>query len=422
MFESALPDEGKSTARSGPGTRGATGRVAAVHRQARHTLTIAALFVIAAPVAAIAPHRTGPWLPLHLFLVGGLLSAISGVTQLLAVTWSAAPAPKPSHAALQRWLLATGAVGLTVAREFDAPTAVLAASGTLVIGALVLLVALLAQIRTAAPLPRFHPAIDGYLTAILLGIAGSIAGVLLATGAADRDYARVRSAHLTVNLLGLVGLVIAATVPYFIATQARTKMSTHAKPTAVRFVVGTMTIAVLAAATGLLLDRRSVTAAAFAAYALGVVGLFAFVPRLSRRQLAWAGPRLLLLITGILWWAITTGLLAASAAHDTPLPDRLVQTLVIGGFAQILAASLAYLAPVLRGGGHHHLTQGFSTTRSWTALIAANAAALAALTEQHLVLATALVVWAVDLAIRMLRLLRRPTPATAATDRDDSEL
>ena len=118
---------------SGPGTRGATGRVAAVHREARQTLAIAVLFVIAAPVAAIAPHRTGAWLPLHLFLVGGLLSAISGVTLLLAVTWSAAPAPRPSHAAVQRWLLALGVVGLTVARELDAPTAVLAVCGALVI-------------------------------------------------------------------------------------------------------------------------------------------------------------------------------------------------------------------------------------------------------------------------------------------------
>ncbi|HRD99682.1 MAG TPA: hypothetical protein PLV68_00185, partial [Ilumatobacteraceae bacterium] len=58
----------------------------------------------------------------------------------------------------------------------------------------------------------------------------------------------------------------------------------------------------------------------------------------------------------------------------------MLQALVIGGFAQILVASLAYLGPVLRGGGHRRLSAGFAITRSWTSLAAGNAAALAALT------------------------------------------
>ena len=44
--------------------------------------------------------------------------------------------------------------------------------------------------------------------------------------------------------------------------------------------------------------------------------------------------------------------------------------LVLGGYVQILVASLAYLAPVLRGGGHVRLSAGFATTRSWLALTA----------------------------------------------------
>lgn len=404
------PAGGQPSAGSALSTRGATGRVAAVHHQARQTLTIAALFTISAPVAAIVPHRTGAWLPLHLFLVGGLLSAISGATQFLAVTWSAAPAPKPSHAALQRWLLAAGAVGLALARELDAPTAAIAAAGTLVIGALVLLGALLAQIRATALVSRFHPAIDGYLVAIFLGVTGSVVGVLLASGAADRDYARVRSAHLAINLLGFVGLVIAATIPYLIATQARTKMSRRATSIAVRFVVAAMATAALAASVGYLLDRPGVVAAGLGAYSIGVCSLLTFFPPLGRRHLEWAGPRLLQLCTGILWWAATTGMLAASAIRSDALPDQIVRALVIGGYAQILTASLAYFAPVLRGGGHRRLTAGFSITRSWTALIAGNAAALAALTQQRAALAGALVVWAGDSAVRALRLVRSPTP------------
>ncbi len=57
---------------------GEAGRVRVAQRQARLTLAMAAVYTATAPIAALAPHRTGWWLPLHLFLVGGLLSAISG--------------------------------------------------------------------------------------------------------------------------------------------------------------------------------------------------------------------------------------------------------------------------------------------------------------------------------------------------------
>lgn len=44
--------------------------------------------------------------------------------------------------------------------------------------------------------------------------------------------------------------------------------------------------------------------------------------------------------------------------------DRsILRILVLGGFAQILVASLAYPGPVLRG-GHDRLTAGFAFTRS----------------------------------------------------------
>ncbi|MFP5487245.1 MAG: hypothetical protein ACLGHQ_02935 [Acidimicrobiia bacterium] len=59
----------------------------------------------------------GWWLPLHLFVVGALLTAISAVAQMLAVTWSAAPATWPTVATTQRWLLAAGTIALVTARE-----------------------------------------------------------------------------------------------------------------------------------------------------------------------------------------------------------------------------------------------------------------------------------------------------------------
>ncbi|MGH9133470.1 MAG: hypothetical protein ACRDZZ_06005 [Ilumatobacteraceae bacterium] len=80
---------------------------------------------------------------------------------------------------------------------------------------------------------------------------------------------------------------------------------------------------------------------------------------------------------------------------------------MIGGFAQILVASLAYLGPVLRGGGRRPLTAGFALTRSWVSLAAGDAAAVAALVGHAQALAAALAIWLTDIVVRAGRLLAR---------------
>lgn len=166
----------------------------------RPTLAVAAAFTFAAGVAAVVPHHTGPWLPLHLFLVGGLLTAISAATQFLAVTWSAAPPPPQALVGTQRVLLAFGVLGLGLGRELNASPVFLGAAGSTVIASFVLLQVWLVGIRTAGKLDRFRPAIDGYLIAVSFGLLGCGAGIALASGvAADRDDL-LRSAHLIVNV------------------------------------------------------------------------------------------------------------------------------------------------------------------------------------------------------------------------------
>ena len=110
------------------------------------------------------------------------------------------------------------------------------------------------------------------------------------------------------------------------------------------------------------------------------------------------------LAAGVAWWAAMTVALAVATIRETD--DRaILQALVIGGFAQILVASLAYLGPVLRGGGHRRLTAGFAITRSWVSLAAGNTAALAALVGHGPTLGVALAIWLTDLTIRAGRLL-----------------
>lgn len=372
-----------------------------MHAQSRRGLLVAAAFVAAAVVAGAT--RDGWWLPLHLFLVGGLLSAISAASQMLAVTWSASPAPTRAVATAQRWALAAGAVTLAVGRETDRSW-MLVVGGVTVAMAILVLAAILIGIRKEALTDRFVPAIEAYVAAVVAGSIGMSLGIVLGVGRAGERAADLRGAHVVLNVFGLVGLVIAGTLPYFAATQARSRMSPLATRAAMRLVLLGLGVATAVAATGEILDRGVVVACGLVGYALGLLGIAAMLPVYAPARLRWAGPRVAQLLTGIAWWAAMTVALAVVAIRNES-DHAIVQALVIGGFAQILVASLAYLGPVLRGGGHRRLTSGFATTRSWMSLAAGNAAAVAALTGHDRILAALLVVWLADAAVRAGRLL-----------------
>ncbi len=380
-------------------------RVADAHVQARRTLGVAAAFAVASPLAAVLPHDTGAWLPLHLFLVGALVTAISGATQLLAVTWSTAPAPPAGLAAAQRWTVAVGAIGVAAGRELDID-AVTGTGATLVGIGLALLAAVLVGVRRAAGTDRFAPAIDTYLAALACGGFGIVLGGIIAAGDPGAWWVRLRGAHLAANVFGLVGLVIAGTLPFFVATQVRMKMAPRASPTRVRTHGAGLTGAVVVTALGHLLDRPGVAALGLVAYAALLVLVVTILPRPGRRQLDWAGPRLLQLVAGIAWWVVATLLLArAWSSGGGPDEAAVLRALAIGGYAQILVASLAYFGPVLRGGGHERLSAGFATTRSWPGLVAGNAAAGALLAGADGLAVVALVAWAIDTAWRAVRLV-----------------
>lgn len=397
------------------------GRVSAAHDQARRGLTVSAAFVVVAVVGLAAPGVGHWWSPLHLFAVGGLLGAISAVAPMLAVTWSASAAPRSSVVTAQRWTLAAGAVALAVGRERDL-VPVTGLGGIAVTLAIAALAPILWGIRRTATTPRFRPAIDAYLLAFAAGVAGSVVGVLLASGTAGDRWPELRSVHLTLNVLGLVGLVIAGTLPWFAATQLRAPMPSRARPARIRAATSTLAVATGVAAVGHLGGHPAFVAAALTAYAVGLAAIVAMLPTVTPKRWRWAGPRVAQLGAGITWWIAMVVLLAVAAVTGGD-DRRVLLALVIGGYAQILVASLAYLAPVLRGGGHRALSAGFAITRSRTSLAAGNAAAIGALAGLGPLLAVALAIWVVDVASRAVRLATShattSTPRPLTTTRGD---
>lgn len=389
-------------ARSGP--QGAADRVAQVHRQARPTFVLAALFAVAAPIAGVVPHDTGIWLPLHLFLVGAVLGAIVAATQLLAVTWSASPAPAPWLANAQQALLFGGVAAVATGRE-SGTDALVGTGGAAVIAALALLIVSLVQIRNSAVTDRYRPAIHGYCVAAGFGIIGTSLGTALASGAFSGVRSDVRGIHISANALGLVGIVIAATLPYFVATQARMKMSKAATPQRVHLTIAALAGSTLVAMAGRALNVDALAAVGLWAYAASVLGVVALMPRVGRKQLDWAGPRLIQLAAGFGWWIFAVVLLGTNAMFDGPSLNSGLRTLVVGGYAQILFASLAYFAPVILA-GKRKPGDGLRITRSWVAVVAANVAAIGALIGQDQLLAVAIAVWIAEAVVRVTRLGR----------------
>lgn len=398
--------------RAAAGGRGASDRVRRSHAQTRTTLRLALAFIAAAAVAV--PLGSTRWLVLHLFLVGGVVLAISGVSLMLTVTWSAAPAPRNRWVVLQRASIAAGAAGVAFGREGGLPGLAVAIAGVVyLVGLLALAWLLVATIRQSVE-RRFDVAVAFYLSAIAAGVIGVVLGVAMVVGTPS---AAMRAAHVTTNALGLVGLVIAGTMPFFAATVGRSRMSPRARPRNVAVTLCWMASALAVAVVALAIDVETLAAVGLGGYALGIGGVLWLLPRPTRRQLRWAGPRLVALWAGGCWWAIAVAATAVDAwrGDRVVFGGRWVLALVLGGYAQILWGSLAYLLPMLRGGGHQQLAEGFESTRSWIGLAAANAAALGVACSLPAAATTAAVaVWLLDSAWRAARVgtarASRPAP------------
>lgn len=379
-------------------------RVIDAQRHATWALMATGLFSASAAVAAVVPHDTGIWLPVHLFVVGGLLCAISGVTQMLAVTWSTAPAPTDRVAALQLALMVLGALGVAVGREAGVWQLVAVAAVAIGVG-LAILAAILLWVRRWSATDRFHPAIDGYVVAAAWGLVGVTLGALAARGG-ELFILRLVEAHLSVNTSGLVGVVILATLPFFTATQLRMKMSPLATAVRVRTVVLAASLAVLVILVGELAERRWLISIGFVIVAVTVVADVAMLPRPARKQFDWAGPRLVGLAAGCIWWVLSSLILAAVAVDAPIVRSDALLSLVVGGYAQILVASAAYLAPVVRAGGHQRLSAGFGLMKSWPGVVAANLAALLLLIGARSAGAIVVALWALDTVVRAALLFR----------------
>lgn len=236
-------------------------------------------------------------------------------------------------------------------------------------------VALLLQARTALP-SAFGVTVRFYATAALMLPLGVGLGVLMARVpyapilgmdaelAADGTPIQLLLAHLAFNLLGWVGLTVWGTLITLFPTMLRTRAADGAAASGKR-AWGVMTLAIVVLAAAALLGWQWLAAAALLAYLWGI-GLVAApmvaaaLAKPPRSFATWS------VIAGAAWFIGTlvaaAVILAISPDMATALPGiRALAIPFIAFLAQVLAGALAYLVPVIIGGGP-------SVVRSTTAI------------------------------------------------------
>jgi len=297
-----------------------------------------------------------PWLLVHLLLLGAVTNAI--------FVWSAhfadALTRRRATAGSRRWQagrLATLNVGVvTVVAGMVSAHWVLTLIGSVVVGVVAAGhgIVLALQARSALP-SRFGATVRYYICASVALPIGAGLGATLARDAADPWHGRLVVAHITVNLLGWVGLTVMGTLVTLWPTMLRTRIAASAERVArqaLPILVGSVVVTVAGALAGL----QMLAAVGTAGYLAGVLWAVRPLAQVTRNKApsayaTWS------VMAGVLWlvgsllglvivlatsstWALVTGRLGL-----------LVTPLAAGFAAQVLLGALSFLVPVVLGGG-----------------------------------------------------------------------
>jgi nitrite reductase (NO-forming) len=378
-------------------------RVVESHQIARAAFVAAAAFGLVAVGWAIYVLMVGGswWGPLHSFLAGTVLLAISGASQMFTITWSSTRPPSRGVASSQRWLVIAGVAAVLAGVAFSIE-ALIWTGGTAVVGGIALLAwTVLTSIRRSL-LRRFDLSARFYITAFACGIVGVTLGTIMGTGAGAVSFETLRLAHAHLNLLGLVGLTIIGTIPTLLPTTA------HSRAVSGREALWAWWLALGGSVmmTAGIWAPRAVGAGSLAVALSGALILIGIVSRLwerGRRQLPFA--QISIGSAWLLGWAIVDAV-SVIATGAMPHFQGWTAAAVVGGVGQVLAGSLAYLVPVLKGSPFEKNRRTMESN-GWIPLLTANAGALCLGLGFAAGAGVACGLWVLDFGLRLLRVIVR---------------
>ena len=380
-------------------------RVVASHSIARRAFALSMVFALVAAAWAVVILTTGGswWGPLHSFLAGTILLAISGASQMFTVTWATTTPPSARITGTQRWLMALGVAAVLVGVAGTIEALVWLGAVSVAAGLIILAVTIYSAVRRSL-LRRFDLSARFYVTAFVSGVVGVTLGAFLGADQAGASFTTIRLVHSHLNVVGLVGLTIIGTIPTFLPTVAhhRAVSGNEAKLAWWSALAGVIAIAV-----GIVVGPIWVGVGTAMIGASGLAMLTGIVARLWRKGhdklpfmqvslgMAWLGS-----------WALIEGVSVATGGMMVPFSGW-TAAIVLAGVGQILAGSLAYLVPVLKGPPLGvNLTA--MTERGWIPLVAANVAGLALASRIEAIAVIATGVWVLDFFWRLLPVLTAP--------------
>lgn len=384
-----------------------SGRVAASHQIARAAFVAASGFAIVAVALSIYVLVAGGawWGPMHAFLAGTVLLAISGASQMFTITWSSTVPPRRVISSTQRWLLIIGIGSVLIGVGLDVPALVWLGGVAAAAGVVVLAWVIYSAVRKSLN-RRFDLSARFYLTAFAAGALGITLGTLMGAGAIS-GLPTFRMVHAHINLVGLVGLTIIGTIPTLLPTTAYSPAVSGREAVAAWWLAlgGTAGIAV-----GIWVPRMVGVGTLLVASAglLIVAGILLRLWAKGRHKTAF-----LQITAGTLWliaWTVGDGISIAvegTMAHFSGWTGAVV----LAGVGQVLAGSLVYLLPVLRGSPFVANRQ-IMEARPWLPLISVNAAGLCLGLGAPVAAVVFASVWLGDFAVRLNRVNTGP-------DRDD---
>ncbi len=314
---------------------------------ARAWLTAAALSLLL-PGSA----RLGIWLPLHLTLAGAVATAISGAEQNFASALTATPPPQQLIVWTQFVAVSAGAAMVAVGYPAGR-SGLVAAGGACFVLAMALLGWFVVRAWRLALNRRHAVPVWMYVGAVACVLVGGTIGAAIGSGAVHDPilWLGLRSAHMTLNVLGFVSGTIVGTLVTLLPTVLRVQMpSWHGGWTAACLLAGAA-----AAAAGLALRANVVMAAGGIAYLAGATGLVWLIGRVVSTPRTW--PIALAakhLLAGVVWFAIGSLWLAVALVGglDGFIAFRLpfLAIFVVGWIVQVLLGAWLYLLPMGRPG------------------------------------------------------------------------
>ncbi|MEZ0241545.1 MAG: hypothetical protein ACAH65_12185 [Chloroflexota bacterium] len=232
------------------------------------SLGLAALFVLAGMLVAVVGRLTGAgsWLPLHLVLAGAAGTAIAGVLPFFTAALAVAPPVDPRARLMAIGLIVVGAVLVVAAMGTGATSMATVGGSVYLLGLVTVGVVAFRPLRGALG-PRRRVIESAYLGALVAVVVGVTLATTMLAGWAPvvERWAMLKPAHVWLNLVGSLSVIIVATLTHLAPTVEGTRMRPR---TAARVALAGLGLGAAAVALGYALGL-DLLARAGAAIALG---------------------------------------------------------------------------------------------------------------------------------------------------------